>query len=75
MQTLLKITIATVLTILAVVGLYGTVVLVSTSLDKSEVVECLKLESYSRQFTGFYLTKWQDSMCNAHNIVIDAPVQ
>lgn len=49
--------------------------LVLTSLDKSEVVSCLELQEQAREFGGFYLTDWQDEMCKAHNIVINAEVK
>lgn len=49
--------------------------LVLTSLDKSEVVSCLKLAEQAQEFGGFYLTDWQAEMCEAHNIVINAEVK
>ena len=70
-----KIATATVLTVLAVIGLYGTVVFVSASLDKSEIVECMKLKQYSKEYESFFLTEWQNEMCVTHGIRIYAPVE
>lgn len=74
MQNFKKIIYTTVITIFAIIGLYGTVVLISTALDKSEVVECLKLESQSKEFSGFFLAQYEHDMCEAHGIHINAPV-
>lgn len=48
--------------------------LVMASLDKSEVVSCLKLQEQAVEYGGFYLTDWQSDMCEAHNIVINAEI-
>lgn len=48
--------------------------IVLTSLDKSEVVSCLKLQEQARDFGGFYLTDWQAEMCDKHQIIINAEV-
>lgn len=48
--------------------------MVLTSLDKSEVVSCLKLQEQAREFGGFYLTDWQAEMCEAHRIIINTEV-
>lgn len=43
---------------------------------KNEVVECNKLEEYSRVFKPhFYLTPWQKEMCDHHQIIINAPIK
>lgn len=49
--------------------------LVTTSLNKSEVVSCLKLQEQAVEYGGFYLTDWQSDMCEAHRIIINAPVK
>lgn len=41
------------------------------TVERSEIVECQKLERYSKEFaeTGeFYVTRWQKSMCDAHGM-------
>lgn len=48
--------------------------LLPKAIEKSEVVECLKLQTYSEQFNEFYLTKSESEMCESHDIVIHAPV-
>lgn len=56
--------------------------LVIMSADKSEIVECQKLQSQSKEYpaynsktqTGFYITKWQAEQCKAHSMQIDATV-
>jgi len=48
--------------------------LISNSIDKSEIVECKKLQSYNKNYESFFLTKWQAEMCIKHGIHIDAPV-
>lgn len=46
------------------------------SFDKSEVVECYKLESQASAYSAtFYLLDWQKAQCDSHNIIIDAPVR
>lgn len=57
--------------------LFGAVALlvVNTSLDKSEVVSCLELQEQARVYGGFYLTEWQNEMCAVHQIEINAPVK
>lgn len=48
---------------------------VVVSLDKSEISSCLKLQQQAEEIQGFFLIQWQDQMCKAHNIVINAPVR
>lgn len=66
--------------ILAIVIIAILAQLVVIGLEKSETVECLKLQVQSTEFprysdgTGFYITKWQEEMCRAHEIRIDAVV-
>lgn len=45
------------------------------AVDKSEVVECLKLQSYSQEYPQFYLTESENAMCLQNAIVIHAPVK
>ena len=58
------------------VAVVGLTFVISIGLDKSERVECEKLVRYSTEYApAFYITEWQDEMCRAHDIVIDAPVK
>ena len=45
-----------------------------SSVDKNEMVDCLKLKAYSEQSDIFYLTENQALMCERHHVEIDAPV-
>ena len=43
-----------------------------TGIEKSEVVECNKLEDQSKVFPNWFATEWQVEMCKAHNIDLSA---
>ncbi len=66
------------LTALVVATLY----LVNTGFNRGEEQECKKLVAQASEYgrydsetqTGFYIMKWQDEMCRAHGIQIDAAV-
>jgi len=72
--------------ILSILGMIAFIILfvflISIGTEKSEIVECKKLEGYSKEFmrydvrsgAGFFLTKWQNQQCISHGIVIDAYV-
>ena len=66
-------------TILAVIALgLGLALIVSNGMDKSEIVDCNKLVAQAEEYKSngqFYITGWQKDMCDAHGIVIDAPVK
>ena len=47
----------------------------NAGLDRQEVVDCNKMQSQSMQYSNFYLLQWQKDMCDAHNIIIEAPIQ
>lgn len=59
--------ICTVIFAVAVAVVYG--------LDKSEEVECYKLQKQSEDHQTFHLTYNEKRMCDFHGIVINAPVQ
>lgn len=45
-------------------------------LDKSEKVDCIRLQEQSIENTTiFYLLQWEKDMCDAHGIIINAPVK
>ena len=44
-------------------------------IDKSEIVECLKLQNQAQHYPGFYLTEWQKDMCEAHAVEVIAIVK
>lgn len=46
----------------------------NTSVSRSEVVDCLKWQSYAEAYPNFWLTQWQKEQCDAHNITVNAPV-
>lgn len=47
----------------------------SHAIDREEVADCLTLKRQSVTFQAhFFLAEWQDEMCRAHGIVIDAPL-
>lgn len=77
MQNVFKAIYTVVIIAFAIVGVYGTAVLIGVAMDKSEVVDCLKLDQQSDDFraTGvFFITAQENDMCNAHDIHINAPV-
>ena len=47
----------------------------SVGMDKREIVECLKWQSQASEYPQYYLLGWQVEQCNAHNIIINAPVK
>jgi len=49
--------------------------LIETSLNRSEVVSCLKLQKQSKQFAEFTLAPWEEEMCATHSITINSPVK
>lgn len=51
------------------------VILLPHALDRQAVADCTKWESYSKEYTNFYLTKSEDSECRAVGIIINAPVR
>lgn len=54
---------------------FGFFLLFSHGFDKQEVVECMTLEGYSKEFDSFFITKWQDEMCRRQGIIIDTEVR
>jgi hypothetical protein len=72
MKTIVNTTLAGIVAIFLVAFV---LLVVNTSLDKSEVVSCLELQEQARVYGGFYLTSWQNEMCVAHQIEINAPVK
>lgn len=42
---------------------------------RSEVMECNKWNQEADAYPGFYLAHWQKDQCDAHGIVINAPVK
>lgn len=64
-----------VLTVLAATAMFAVVIFgLNTSLDKSEVVSCLKWEEQAQEYRGFFLTQNQADMCDRKGIHIDAPI-
>lgn len=70
MKTILQI-------VLGIAAIAVFVLILSTGLDKQEVVDCNNLVSQSEEFAnaGFYITSWEKEMCDAHGITINAPVR
>lgn len=60
-----------------VIGIFGLIIglILPSAIDRSEVVNCLKLKAYSEQFSEFYLTERESEMCDRQKIEIDAPVR
>lgn len=53
---------------------------VNEAMQRSEAIECNKLVKQAEEFGQvkrdlFYITKAEDEMCRAHNIIINAPVK
>lgn len=49
--------------------------LVVSALDVKEVSDCETYKQRAQKFEQYYITEWQEDMCNRHNIMIDAPVR
>lgn len=50
--------------------------LISISFDRSEVVECNTWARQAQEYsTQFYLLGWQKAQCDAHGLIINAPVK
>lgn len=52
----------------------GVVTLFYQSVPKQERVECNSLVAQAKDYRGFYITEEEKTMCDSHNIAIDAPV-
>lgn len=50
------------------------IIAIIASADKAELVECLKLQSYSERYSEFFLTEWQAEMCAHAEVEINAPI-
>lgn len=48
---------------------------ISDAMDKDEINECRQWQEYAAQFDGFYLVQWQKDQCDAHSVIINAPVR
>jgi hypothetical protein len=44
-------------------------------IDNLEVIRCNELKEMSEKYPDFYITSWQKSMCDYHEIKISAPVK
>lgn len=53
----------------------GVVMLFGYSIDKTESSECLKWQQQADVYPLFYLTKDEKVQCDAHKIIINAPVK
>lgn len=71
-QSLVKKIVISVVVVLASLLLINITMI---SIDKSEVSSCMKLKQQAKDYTGFFLLQWQDEMCQAHDINIDAPIR
>lgn len=66
-----KIAAAAFVGILLVAGIWA----MNEGMDRQEIVECNTWDAQSREYTQFFLAKWQDAQCRAHGIVINAPIR
>lgn len=72
MKTIINFLVA--LFIWIVVGIVLMVVIFVT-LNKSEKIDCYKLQKQSEHYPDFYLTQDEKTMCDGHGIDINAPVR
>lgn len=63
----------TVVVIAAASILFGMVAFIG--FGRNEVVECNQWQSQAQQYPSFYLVAWQKAQCDAHGIIINAPVK
>ena len=52
-----------------------TMTVMTSAMNRSDNVQCLRWQSDATSYPGYYLTKWQKMQCDAHNIQINAPVR
>lgn len=45
------------------------------AVKKEEIHRCYQLETYSKEYHGFYLTRDEKIMCDGHGIIIKADIQ
>lgn len=62
--------------VIGMVGLVIVVLLATWFADTYDQNTCRRLQDQSHQgLIGFYITASEDTMCRAHNIMIEAPVK
>ena len=68
-------TILTAIIILSLVFTVGYLLLkvLELGIEMEEIRQCLELQHQS-EYRGFYLTQYQNDMCEAHGVIINAPV-
>ncbi len=65
-----------ILVVIIFTVLVGALVLVIlASITANEKTECREWQEQAAKFEGFYLTNWQAEQCQAHSIIINAPVK
>lgn len=68
-----------------IIGVIGVVIFVMISgaflflmggaMSGQEEFECQKWQSEAKQYSGYYITAWQDAQCRHYGVIIEAPVQ
>ncbi len=61
--------------LVAVILVVAIILGIDRGLDRQEVVECETWALEAREYQGYYILKWQDEQCKAHDIIINAPIQ
>lgn len=54
---------------------WGFAELVGIAINRAEKFDCWKFDKYASTYPSFYLTQYEDDMCRAHGIIINAPVK
>lgn len=62
-------------TIILILIIIILVILTLWGLNSSERTQCFKLQSDAEKYPQFYITEWQNQMCQAHNVEINAPIK
>lgn len=65
----------TAILVVAFLVLFSGYKLITSAMDKQEVVECLQWKDQAGTYPNFFLSSWQSEQCEAHNIHIGAPVR
>ena len=49
--------------------------LFSVGINRSEVMDCYKWQKQAKEYSSFYILRWQAAQCVAHGIQVDAPIE
>jgi len=62
------------MTIIAILVLLGIGKMIMIGADKQEKKECIDWWRQSQMYENYYIMRWQDEQCRAHDIIIRSRV-